>query len=424
MIPMQDTLFISAGSEPVAATIELPASKSILNRYIIMYALQNGQTPAINLKYEPDDVGLMFEIVERILESNTDNDNIVELFCDNAGTVARMASMLAAFRGGKFLLTGNQRIFERPVHELADILKQAGILAEFSEGRNGFLPLIIDSKGFGEYSFNVSTRNSSQHLSGLLLVGPFCPEGIEVNLTETQSSWPYVELSINMMRNAGAQVEFFNNTIKVFPGGYPNLEPVFEADWSSAAFFLQAAALMPDESSIFLKNLKFTGMQGDEYAAELFQKLGVCMYYNPDGLAFARDEEEMCSSVEACFSNHPDLFNSWAITVAMLNIEAEITGIENLAYKESDRLGLLISNLRANDFNITYKSGILRLKPRNSWPEKPLVFDSSGDHRLAMSFAMAGIKHPVILHNPYVVPKSFPDFFGQLNKIVSLKECL
>ena len=149
---MPDSMLISRRQFADVCSIELPASKSILNRYIIMSALQSGRVPEVLKITDADDAKLMFEVVRRITGDYFDESGLLELNCGNAGTVVRMAALLAAFNGKRFLLTGNKRMFLRPVNELVEILLQTGASVNF-QGKKGFLPLIVDSHEFIRHKF-------------------------------------------------------------------------------------------------------------------------------------------------------------------------------------------------------------------------------------------------------------------------------
>lgn len=401
-------------TRPVVASIDLPSSKSILNRFLLMSALQGVEISPDDLVNEADDAVLMHRILARI-SSGKSGDELTVLDCGNAGTVTRMAGIFAAFCGGHYLLTGDSRLCKRPVHELAEILHQAGVEISY-KNREGMLPMLIRSDRFRNNIFKPETRISSQHLSGLLLTGPFVPGGISVRVPEHSISTPYVDMTIGMMRNAGARVDIFENTIFVKPGLYTDLKMLREPDWSSAAFFFQAAALLPQQSKLLLQGLKFNGLQGDEAAANLFQKVGVKNKPTTEGLLLSNDGI-VSSKITADFSQHPDLFNAFAVTAALLGVEAKIYGIRNLKHKESDRVKTLVDGLSPFGFRFETSEQTLHILKRQCTVPQSMKFTSSGDHRVAISFALTGLRHETFLENPRVVSKSFPGFYNQLEKL-------
>ncbi len=421
MIP--DRILITPRNQhPSPLEIELPRSKSMLNRYLLMYALQHRTLPTDELSAEADDVRLMKAVVHQILQSVHCQGNSVVLDCGNAGTVARMSIVLAAFLGVNATFTGVPRLLERPVMETVDVLKQAGVMVRH-HAKEEFLPLQIIGNGFNKNYWHIRASQSSQHLSALLLTGPFVPNGITVHLPEKAVSKPYIDLTITMMRDAGATVDLSDRIIRVEQGGYPLLRAPAEADWSAAAFALQATALMPKGTQVLLKNLSRSGSQGDEAAEQLFALLGVNLTEYADGL-MAMNIGMPSGNVFADLTETPDLFNAFAVTAALLHADATIRFPEHLVFKESDRLKELIDALESNGFVLELKPDdqILHLQTRLIPYPQMLSFNSAGDHRIAMSSALAGIKYKTMLENPHVVAKSFPSFFKQLNQFAESKQ--
>jgi len=399
--------------------VELPFSKSILNRYLIMSYLTNGEIPEITGPDVADDVILMQQVLKKLADHKGVVSDVVEIHCANAGTVARFSAVLAAFTGINIMLTGDERLQQRPVAELGDLLVQAGAHLQWHR-KVGFLPVTITSGGLSSHQFRVGIDRSSQHLSALLMMGPLSEQGISVTLDGVPVSWPYVEMTVNMMRGAGAVVKCDKRSIQVMAGGYPALKPLWVADWSAAAFFLQALALLPKGTELLLRNLHYTGLQGDEEAGRMFEMLGVHLRPVSNGM-LAENTGILSDPIAADFTNYPDLFNAFVIAAALLKVNASFRCPEHLIFKESDRLNELCSALRNNGFRVVLEGNHLELINVEKRCSAPLVFHSAGDHRLAMSFAAAGVKYPVTLHNPGVVAKSFPSFYAHLQKLAVLR---
>jgi 3-phosphoshikimate 1-carboxyvinyltransferase len=404
---------------PQRVCIDLPCSKSMLNRSLLMYALQYGRLPVLNTSREADDVALMYKVLGKILKAPQTQEPVT-LCCGNTGTVVRMATVVAAFSGGRFIIHGDRQMEKRPMKELIEMLQQLGVHVECT-GIQGFLPLIISSSGFSESmpTVSISATLSSQHLSGLLLTAPFISKGLRIDLMGDPVSWPYVELTIKMMHAAGATVSIEGNRIHVEEGRYTGGIMDFEADWSSAAFWFQALTLLPLGSELFLNNLKINSNQGDEMAVNLFQQLGIeampaesgirirkCRLPNPD--------------IRADFTHCPDLFNTFAMAVATSGAKGVLTGITHLPFKESDRLANLCNGLKENGFPIELAENSLSILPGNNPADFPLRFHGCGDHRVAMSAAVLGVKYPVIIKEPMVVSKSFPGFYTELRKLAMI----
>jgi 3-phosphoshikimate 1-carboxyvinyltransferase len=403
------------GKIPHGTRIQLPGSKSILSRVILMSHLEGKALPENYLLKQADDPRLMEKILTDI-DAGSKNLNPTELFCFNAATVLRMAAVYATLRGGNFSFSGDPQLRNRPVGELLHLLEQTGAKVN-STGKPGYPPIEIHADGIRNRHFNLIARESSQHVSGMLLAGPFIKGGLALNFEGEPVSKPYIDLTIRMMQEAGAKIRKYGSTIEVAEGGYPELIPAAEADWSAAAFFFAAAAILPQGSSIMLEGLKFSGYQGDETAALLFKDLGVCSKATDHGIMITHSGEN-ADEIRADFTHCPDLFNAFAVAVALKDIPATLTGLKNLSIKESNRLDHLIQGIKKLGYQAHAEADVLQLLPGcGREDEQPVTIDSAGDHRVAMSFAIAGLKHRVIISNPDVVSKSFPGFFGELNKI-------
>lgn len=421
---MQTLLLIKeakAGIEDVV-NIQLPGSKSITNRVLIIKALQQQSVGKLDLTQECDDVRVMQQILDIVDNRASSNDNLV-LHCGGAGAVARMAAFYASLKGGNYILTGDSRLKERPVDELYNTLLQAGVIVEY-KGVKGFLPIIISSEGINKKSYDITIGKSSQHLSGLLLISPYIKGGAEITVTGMKSSYSYVDMTIKIMRRAGIKVIRKGDKIIVDEGEYTISPELDEADWSSAAFFYQAVAIFPGMLSLFLEGLKKTGLQGDERAECLFKELGVSTELLEDGALIRKDPVDI-KPVNVDFTNTPDLFNAYATAVAIKNIPARFTGLNNLVHKESDRLTSFITTLKSIGYQISYDNGILQVTPQKQISLTGYCdVDSINDHRLAMSFSVMGLVHGIALKGADSVNKSFPGFYNQLEKISNLERVL
>ncbi len=397
--------------------VNLPGSKSIINRHLFMCALQGKSTAANMIAHQAEDTRLMYSILRQI-DQTLVHPEPVELYCGNAGAVLRMASVYAGFRGGTWIMTGDDRIRQRPIPELISLLRQAGVKTTYLH-KTDYPPLLIESEGFKNNLFQVTTAISSQHLSGLLMTGPFVTGGITITHDREGSSWPYVWMTIQMMREAGAHVKITPEHIFIPEGGYPHLSFRSDADWSSAAFFLQATALSPAPVTLLLRGLSFNGLQGDERAASLFKLLGVsCETVGED--LMVRNGRRIHQAIEADFSGYPDLVPAFAVAAAALQIHVRLTGTANLVHKESDRIHHLMRGLTLFGFNIQKEGDDIVILPGRQPVSCPQVLDSAGDHRIAMAFSMLGLRYPVIISDPDVAGKSFPGFYTELAKIADI----
>ncbi|MFO7722830.1 MAG: hypothetical protein R6V49_06365 [Bacteroidales bacterium] len=391
-------------------SIDLPGSKSIISRLLMMAALEKQAFDPVILNREAEDTMYMYNVLSRITVS-PENLGMIELDCGNAGTVVRMASLFAALKGGRYRISGTFAMERRPVDELAMLLEQAGTSVQFLR-KKGFLPMILDSKGIKGNHFRLTADVSSQHISGLLLVAPFIQGGVTITLEGEVVSKPYIDLTIKMMQQAGAAVSQSGNAITVQHGHYPSLRMAWDADWSSAAFFYQAAAMMPVPVSFLLKDLHLRGLQGDEAAAELFRQLGVTTKATNSGIVI-RNSGKKNQIIHADFTHCPDLFNAFATAAAFANRPATLTGIRNLRHKESNRLEAITHQLKHPGFTLSEDGNTLSIQPYTYPADSGFTFSSWLDHRVAASLAMVGLIFPARLEHPFVTGKSFPGFYEQ-----------
>jgi 3-phosphoshikimate 1-carboxyvinyltransferase len=395
-------------------SINLPGSKSIISRLLMMAALEkHSYDPAI-LAYEAEDTQYMHRVLSGI-DDPADDGKEVELYCDNAGTVVRMASLYAALKGGRYRITGSFAMERRPVDELASLLEQAGATVQFS-GKPGHLPMLLESTGIKNNHFTLTADVSSQHISGLLLVAPFIPGGATITLEGEVVSKPYIDLTISMMQQAGAMVSQSGNSIRVQPGHYPSLVLQWDADWSSAAFFYQAAAMLPARVSLLLQNLHMKGLQGDEAAAGLFRQLGVTTKETAEGIMISNTGKRN-QILHADFTHCPDLFNAFATAAAFSNLPATLTGIRNLKHKESNRLEAITHQLQHPGFTLSDDGNTLTIQPYSYPKNSSFTFNSWLDHRVAASLVMVGLIFPTKLEQPFVTAKSFRNFYEEFGNL-------
>lgn len=449
----------------INAEIDLPLSKSESNRALmILYYSKNLETwKPENLEIsDSDDTVLLQHLLNEINEQSllpVDGCPLtVELDCANAGTVFRflltaVANLQLCVDNGisdsnyiRFLLAGSERMKSRPIDSLVDALRSLGVSIEYTE-REGYPPVLLtvmlnvqqstansnlstsDSQFTIHNSVKVSAEQSSQFASSLLLAAPLWENGLELHLTGKLSSLPYIDMTINMMRNCGIDVERNNRTIAVKPGAYIIENLTIEPDWSAAAFWYEVVALSKDNgqqsTEILLKNLNINSLQGDAVVMKMFADLGVETMSSDGGVVIKRSAVSCQSSIQQPtfnFTNCPDLFPAVISACAGLGIDATFTGLKNLSIKESDRKQAMINELKK--INISFddvSDDILKMKCPESFPyfteEKPINFDNYGDHRIAMALSILSLKIGTIeMENPDVVSKSYPGFFRDLSE--------
>ena len=355
------------------------------------------------------------------------------LDCANAGTVLRFLMTAVAslqltindeesyevFRFSdsqilRFLLTGNERMKQRPIDSLVESLRSLGVSIEYTE-RESYPPVLIRPRNIEGGRVEVNVEQSSQFASSLLLAAPLWKNGLELHLTGNISSLPYIDMTINMMKRCGIDVIRKDRDILVKPGNY-NIDDIkIEPDWSAAAFWYEIAALS-EYSDIFLKNLNIDSLQADAAAVEMFENLGVETISVKEGVII-RNVTFNSQFLTFNFKDCPDLFPSVIATCAGLKVNATFTGLKNLSIKESDRKKAMMTELKK--INVSFEEisdDELKMMCPEELPffteEKPIIFNNYNDHRIAMALSILSIKIGTIeMKNTEVVSKSYPNFF-------------
>ena len=416
--------------QPIKCSIDLPASKSIANRALILQAI----LPNISLKNisEADDTLLM----QSALNSDAD-----EIQLKNAGTCMRfLTAYFASIEGRKVNLMCEDRMKERPIKTLVDALRELGADISYLE-KEGYPPLAIQGKKLHGKCIKMNASESSQFISALMLIGPSIDNGLEIVMDGEISSKDYIEMTVKLMREFGLDVRFENNKIKIKNSELSNtkaLEYAIEADWSSAAFWYQIAAMSHD-SEITLNGLSLESLQGDKIIAKhLLNQVETKAISN--NIIIHSNQSKINNQNSTINLNHqPDLAPALVVSFAALGIDAKIEGLQNLKIKESNRLQSLHDELVKLGYDIKIDVDSLEIKnSKKVDPSTPLRVTSSSiqtpsnstnqannnhfiktykDHRMAMAFApLALVFGEVIIENPDVVEKSYPHYWEDLKK--------
>ena len=362
--------------------INLPASKSESNR-ALMIAAYGGFVPDIENLSDSKDTLVLAKALRQIRQ------NKAKIDIADCGTAARFLTTYLACHEGEWLLTGTERMKQRPMTPLVNALRVLGADIQCVD-REGYLPLRIQGKPIQGGRVSIEMTQSSQFASSLLLAAPMWTQGLEMDLVGDLSSLPYLEMTLYMMRHFLAQVDVCDRTIKVSSKPYQKQHFTIDGDWSAASYWYEMAAFS-EECEIRLRSLKATDL-GDSIIAEWMLQLGVGTFVEDDIVILRKIPFEK-RSLSFDFSQHPDLYPTMAATCAGLRLNADFTGIDNLALKESDRVGAMQTELA--------KLG-----------KSPLRFFSHNDHRVVMALApLSMLFGTVCFDHPEVVEKSYPDFW-------------
>ncbi len=402
--------------------ISLPASKSMSNRWLMINHLTGGHF-RVNKVSTSGDTRLLRRLLTQLEEGNS---NVY--YCNNAGSVARFLMPLLAITPGHHVLTGDERLCQRPMAPLIDSLRQMGLRVECT-GEEGFLPLNIQGGVPTKRTVGVDPLLSSQFVSALLLIAPRMPEGISLTMTQRPTSRPYIEMTCDALRQAGIEVRRSSNGRTYYVShfaGRPKAATInIERDWSSASYFYTMALLRPD-LRIRLLGLQLDSCQGDAATDRFFRLLGVQSTevrspYRAAGRSITvQGGGEVSRLVHFNCLDCPDLVPTFAVAAAAAGVKATLKGVSNIALKESDRMEAIRAELERMGGRVTNSGEELTIHPAHLNPTQPVR--TYGDHRIAMAFAPLRLRFPELqIEAPEVVDKSFPEFWEQFQLVLDNK---
>jgi 3-phosphoshikimate 1-carboxyvinyltransferase len=405
---------LSHPSKHLKGSVQLPSSKSISNRALILNHVLKGSLALENLSTADDTV-----LMQKALQQHNGSIHL-----KNAGTCMRfLTAYYAALEKSDITLLCDERMEKRPILELVDILIQLGAEITYLN-RYGFPPLHIKGKKLEGRRVVVSARASSQFTSALMMIAPLCTNGLEIALDGEITSKPYIEMTAQLMRRFGIEVQTAYPLISI-PGSLQTV-PVtaaihIEADWSAASYWYSIVALSKD-AAIHLPGLSIASMQGDAAIAEYMRLFHVETIPVSDGILLRKTKKTELStvsdSIHLNLADQPDLAPSLAVVAAATNTSLHLTGLQNLVIKESNRLLALKTELSKLGAHITSSADSLLIEKN----ETGLQYSASpvqtyNDHRMAMAFAPLALSlESIAIIHPEVVEKSYPHFWDDLTQ--------
>lgn len=401
------------GPDRLQHTAKLPASKSISNRALIIHALSGGCLLPENLS-NCDDT----EVIVAALK-----DNPYEINIKAAGTAMRfMTAYLAVKEGEEHVLTGTERMKHRPIAVLVDALRFLGAEMEYM-GEEGFPPLRIRGKRLEGGLLEVPGNISSQYISSLLMIGPVLRKGLTLRLMGDVISRPYIDLTLWMMREFGADAEWNDyETIVVRPKPYEERAYYIENDWSAASYWYEMVALSKDaEATVRLEGLMDGSKQGDSSLRYIFSLLGVKSRFESkqQGVptAVILSHSGRCvPRLEYDFVNAPDLAQTFVVACALMNVPFHFRGLSTLKIKETDRIEALKTEMRKLGYVVKdINDSELVWDGERCTPDLASGIDTYEDHRMALAFAPAACRLDALrINDPQVVTKSYPNYWDDL----------
>lgn len=406
---------ISKKDKTIKGTISLTPSKSISNRVLMIRALCREQFPIVNLATANDTV-----LLQKLLSTTSEIRN-----AEDAGTTFRFLTSYLAQKPGEWLLTGSNRMKERPVGILVDALRKLNADIEFVEKEN-FPPLKINGKKLTGGIIEIAGSISSQFVSALLMIAPTLEKGLIIRLQGESTSKPYIKMTLYLMKQFGIQYEWNENEISIARQDYQSVGMTIENDWSAASYWFEMAALA-DDVDLKIVGLHKNSLQGDSVIAEIMNQFGVETEFIQDGIRLTKKYPANSSSESTHTSNrtnassipfsydfqaHPDLVQTLAVTCAAIGMKGEFAGVQNLRLKETDRLNALQAELKKIGAETTISDYAFQIKELKEPHPTHVTFQTYHDHRMAMSFApLALMLGEVEIENPEVVKKSYPEFW-------------
>lgn len=390
----------------IFSTIKLPASKSISNRALIINALADGDGGIDNLS-NCDDTNVMLEAF---------NSESHDIDIKAAGTSMRFLTALLSRTPGEWTITGSQRMLQRPIHILVEALNSLGARIKYA-GEIGFPPLSIKGSALEGGEIELSGSVSSQFISALLMISPTMEKGLTIHLKNDVISIPYIKMTLKMMADFGVKSAWEGNSIKIYPQEYKPIHYTVESDWSGASYWYEMVALS-ESAEVKLLGLQEDSAQGDSHVANLFSDLGVQSDFVEDGV-FLRKTDKVVKKMFHNFVNEPDLAQTFAVTCCLMNIPFLFTGLQTLKIKETDRIEALKVELKKLGYVLRdSENSILEWDGERCAAEDAPVISTYEDHRMAMAFAPVSLKiGNILINEPQVVTKSYPDYWTDLKAV-------
>ena len=402
--------------------VSVPGSKSIANRALICAALARSESVIPNCA-PGDDTEAMIDALQILgvgIERNADKVRVsgtlnleatheLQLNAKLAGTTSRFLTALCSLRAGTTTIDGDATLRMRPMLDLHNALGDLG--ARVSPVNNdGYLPVRVCRGDQWQAKVAVSATMSSQFTSGLMMIAPQLPSGLEIVLSQEVVSRGYIEMTVGVMRAFGVNTDFSGNQIWVSPGEYQGTNFTVEPDASSASYPLGAVAI--SGGSVTIEGLSRNSLQGDVEFVDLLARMGCDVSESHEGLKLSRQKERPLRGIEVDMSQISDCVPTLAVVAMFAETPTQISGVGFIRTKESDRIGDLISELRKLGANISETHDGMVIAPTSL---RGANLETHHDHRLAMAFALIQREvDGVVINNPEVVSKSWPNYFDTL----------
>ena len=387
--------------------ITLNSSKSESNRLLIIQALSKEIININNLSNANDTI-----ILKNLLNKNPNPIWNIK----DAGTTMRFLTSFLSLKKNEVKITGSKRMEKRPIAILVNALNEIGAKIKYLK-KEGYPPIYIKNKISQKInSIQIKGNISSQYISSLLLIAPILKNGIKIKIIEPLYSKPYVEMTLSLMKNFGIKYKWNKNKIKITNQKYLSGSYKIESDWSAASYWYSIISINDHIRSLKLIGLRKNSFQGDKIIADIMKNIGVYTRFERDGISLIKNSN-LESTKEINFKNCPDLAQTILVIAAVKKIKLKLKGLESLKIKETDRLIAMKKELKKIGCNFYEANDEWILEKRNNKLPKKLIINTYKDHRVAMSFAPLSSKLELVIRDPEVVNKSYPNFWNDLESI-------
>ncbi|MGB5436581.1 MAG: 3-phosphoshikimate 1-carboxyvinyltransferase [Maribacter sp.] len=387
----------------IKAAIQITGSKSESNRALLLQAL----FPSISIRNRSnsDDAAAM----QKGLAISKGKVDI-----HHAGTAMRfLTGYFASQEGKNVILTGSQRMTERPIKVLVDALQSLGAAIDYVD-KEGYPPISIKGNTLTKNNVRLPANISSQYISALLLIAPSLENGLELELIGKITSVPYIQMTLGLLNQIGVHTSFESNTIKVSATNHvAPIELVVESDWSSASYYYSIVALSELGSEIQLGSYKKESLQGDSVLAEIYKHFGVETTFLSNEIVLKKEWNPTTDLFSYDLANAPDIAQTIVVTCLGLGLACDLTGLHTLKIKETDRLEAMQAELTKFGAVVTVTDRSLHMEPTSHMASE-VAIATYNDHRMAMAFAPLALKTSFEINDAEVVSKSYPDFWEDL----------
>lgn len=412
----------------VDLNVEIPGSKSYSNRALAIAALAKGESVLENILISDDTIFMVRALEKLGIWINHDEENnkikiiggdghfpeyFGEIYVQNAGTAMRFLTSMLTLGKGSYLLSGNERMCERPIKDLIDALKSLGVNIKASQ--DTYPPVIVEGGELPGGSVSIRGNTSSQYISSLLISAPYAKEPLEINIDGELVSAPYIEMTIDLMRMFGSHV--VSDELRSFRVknnyGYTGRHFVIEPDATNASYFLAMPAAVGGR--VRIEKLGYNSHQGDVKFVDILEKMGCEVERGEDYLEVRRDKNAALHGVEVNMMDMPDVAQTLAVIAMNADSPTKVFGVKNLRIKETNRIEAVANEIRVLGGKIDTAEDGFTIYPQKEYNTgKIATYD---DHRMAMAFSLAGMFiEGVEILNPHCVNKTFPKYFDVLDE--------